>query len=411
MAKKLHLNTPQRWQPTANGQLPRMFCTSMRWNYSSHQQVAVVCIRHSKKETRRPRTADIQAVVMILTWNKALFADHFHTTHHLASFQMTMSLSKYPCVGTIRWDEDIKREEPSVRVLLTLLVCLLSSLPFLFSGTDSLNSQSEWFLSPTGSAADSTCWIGRKTSDTGRLEPTVQDTQQKLGRETLTDGPKLSDGRTSAWCVRACRASCAIFWQEIQQFLLNKERHALKRVPVTVWDKYTYRIPRGWTLPDKVIQEKTINMKTSPPTLCPRNTFDSFSGCDPASSLSHSFVIHAILWQWGQTDGRTDGQTRQGVVPLQRHSGINDELSKPKGKLLWSKYTLQRGVGLARSLWWVYCVCGGSHSGTASLCMCVCVFVKMCGTPVESERNPHLLIVRAPLWNILGCVCCSGCDG
>lgn len=81
------------------------------------------------------------------------------------------------------------------------------------------------------------------------------------------------------------------------------------------------------------------------------------------------------------------------MVPLQRHSGINDELSKPKGKLLWSKYTLQHGVGLARSLWWVYCVCGGSHSGTVSLCVCVCVFVRMCGVPAESERDPHLLIV------------------
>jgi len=45
-----------------------------------------------------------------------------------------------------------------------------------------------------------------------------------------------------------------------------------------------------------------------------------------------------------------------------------------------------------------------------SLCVCVCVCVKKCGTPLESERDPHLFIVSAPLKHSLS-VCCSGCDG
>ena len=49
---------------TADGQLARTFCSCVRGNNSPHQQVAVVCIRHSKRETRRPKTAAIQAVVM-----------------------------------------------------------------------------------------------------------------------------------------------------------------------------------------------------------------------------------------------------------------------------------------------------------------------------------------------------------
>ena len=196
LANKLHLNTPQRRSAPAWDEI------------TPHQQAAVVCIRHSKRETRRPRTADIQAVVMIRTWNKAMVADHFLTTltHHLASFQTAMSLWKYPCVGMIRWDEDEKWEEPSVFLLSTLLV-LLSSRPFLFLCADlfKLNSQSERFLPPTGSAANSTCWISQKNSDTGRLEPTVRDTPQKLGRQMLTDG------QPSAWCVRAFNSATAVF--------------------------------------------------------------------------------------------------------------------------------------------------------------------------------------------------------
>ena len=93
----------------------------MRWNNSPYQQVAVVCIHHSKREIGRPRMADIQAVVLIRTWNKAAFADHFQTTltHHLASLQMTMWLWKYPCIVVFRSDEDEKWEEPSVFSLLT----------------------------------------------------------------------------------------------------------------------------------------------------------------------------------------------------------------------------------------------------------------------------------------------------
>ena len=185
---------------TADGQLACTFCACARGNNSPHQQVAVVCIRHSKRETRRQRMAvDIQAVVMMRAWNKAALADHFHTTltHRLASFQMAMSMWKYLCIGTIRWDEDKKWEEFSgFSTFRTLLVGLLSSLSFLFLCTDSfkLNGQSEWFLSLTSSAADSTCWI-----DMGRLEPRVRDTPQKLGQQTLTDG------RRSAWCVGALK--------------------------------------------------------------------------------------------------------------------------------------------------------------------------------------------------------------
>lgn len=37
---------------------------------------------------------------------------------------------------------------------------------------------------------------------TGALPvPTVQDTPQKLGQQTLTDGPTLADGQLPAWCV------------------------------------------------------------------------------------------------------------------------------------------------------------------------------------------------------------------
>ena len=44
---------------TANRLLARMFCACVRGNNSPYQQVAEVCIRHSKRDTGRPRTADI----------------------------------------------------------------------------------------------------------------------------------------------------------------------------------------------------------------------------------------------------------------------------------------------------------------------------------------------------------------
>ena len=49
---------------TANGQLACTFCDCARGNNFPFQQAAIVCIRHSKRETGRPRTADIQDVVM-----------------------------------------------------------------------------------------------------------------------------------------------------------------------------------------------------------------------------------------------------------------------------------------------------------------------------------------------------------
>ncbi len=38
---------------TANGQLAFTFCTCMRWDNSPDQQVAVVCIHYSKRETQK----------------------------------------------------------------------------------------------------------------------------------------------------------------------------------------------------------------------------------------------------------------------------------------------------------------------------------------------------------------------
>lgn len=53
---------------TSTDQLACIFCTCIRWNNSPNQQVAVACIHHSKRDTGRPRTADMQTV------NKAVFA-------------------------------------------------------------------------------------------------------------------------------------------------------------------------------------------------------------------------------------------------------------------------------------------------------------------------------------------------
>jgi len=65
---------------------------------------------------------------------------------------------------------------------------------------------------------------------------------------------------------------------------------------------------------------------------------------------------------------------RQGVVPLQCHSGINDELSKPKGKLLWSKYMLCVVGRPCRVIVVGVCVDGGSRSGETTLCVFVCSY-------------------------------------
>lgn len=87
-----------------------------------NEQVVVVCICPSKRETRRPRTADIQTFF----YAKAAFAYHFHTIlcRHLhgfswssvASFKMATSLWKYLCIGMT----NEKWEGPSMCALLTL---------------------------------------------------------------------------------------------------------------------------------------------------------------------------------------------------------------------------------------------------------------------------------------------------
>lgn len=53
----------------------------------------------------------------------------------------------------------------------------------------SSGNQTDW------PAADSTCSIGWKAANNSLLVPTLWDTPQKLGPQTLTDDPKLADGR------------------------------------------------------------------------------------------------------------------------------------------------------------------------------------------------------------------------
>ena len=68
------LSWPKSCTRTHSKYYSQLPCTSyacVRGNNSPYQQAAVVCISHSKREIGRPRTADIQAVVMIRTWNKA----------------------------------------------------------------------------------------------------------------------------------------------------------------------------------------------------------------------------------------------------------------------------------------------------------------------------------------------------
>lgn len=52
-----------------------------------------------------------------------------------------------------------------------------------------LNSQSEWFLSPTGSATNSICSVSRKADDKGQLVSMVWDTVQKLGHRRSLMAP------------------------------------------------------------------------------------------------------------------------------------------------------------------------------------------------------------------------------
>ena len=60
---------------TAVSQLAHLFCICVRGNNSPHQQAAVVSSHHSKRETGKLRTADIQTAVP----DKAAFAYHSHT--------------------------------------------------------------------------------------------------------------------------------------------------------------------------------------------------------------------------------------------------------------------------------------------------------------------------------------------
>lgn len=52
------------------------------------------------------------------------------------------------------------------------------------------NCQSECYLSLMGSAALSTCFVGQKATDKGRLAPAVQDTPQ-VGPQMFTNSPDI----------------------------------------------------------------------------------------------------------------------------------------------------------------------------------------------------------------------------
>ncbi len=101
-----------------------MFSTYMRGNNSPYQQVAVVCIHHSKRKTERAWTADIPTI------NKAVLAYHFYT-----------NLTRH------RW----------ISVFLTSSFAPFSSVHWLAK----LNSQSKWSLS------DSTCTTSWKIHQQG----------------------------------------------------------------------------------------------------------------------------------------------------------------------------------------------------------------------------------------------------
>lgn len=92
-----------------------------------------------------------------------------------------------------KWDED-----ENEKLLLFAPAWLGHLLAFVFHLVHlftKLNSQLEWSLSLTGSTA-----IQQEL-----LMPEVWNTQQKLGRQMLNDGPTLANDQPSAWRVTAFR--------------------------------------------------------------------------------------------------------------------------------------------------------------------------------------------------------------
>ena len=157
----------------------RKFCTCVRGNTSPYQQVAVVYIHHSKRDTRRPMAVDIYKHEM---------------KQHLPTILTPLSLRRF-CNITTSNREYLKMMNDQMRWSWKMIfVCVPSWRSHCFAHFNfsslapillELNSQSEWFHSPTASVPDSTCWISWKTADKGRLVQTVRDTPQKL--RLLTD--------------------------------------------------------------------------------------------------------------------------------------------------------------------------------------------------------------------------------
>ena len=71
---------------TADGQSARTFCVCVRGNNSPPQQVAVVCIRHSKRETGRPMTADISRCYDTYIKQSGVYRPFSHHSHSTLSF-------------------------------------------------------------------------------------------------------------------------------------------------------------------------------------------------------------------------------------------------------------------------------------------------------------------------------------
>lgn len=108
---------------TANSQLAHAHCACLRITNSSYQQVAVVCICHSVRESRRPRTVDTNS-------RKSSICSHPPQTVPVSSFEAT-SLWKYvPCVPS--W--------------LCRLPAFATSVSLLMQWLTKLYNPPKWFL-------------------------------------------------------------------------------------------------------------------------------------------------------------------------------------------------------------------------------------------------------------------------
>lgn len=134
--------------------------------------------------------------------------DISHKWHWFQQVSQTAALLSYRIRSSFRWNEDEKRVPSWLRCLLAFD----TSFSLLVQWFTKLNSQSEWSLTLTGTAANSTIWIGWEAINGG---PAVRDTLQKT---SLTDAhqesPTLADGHMSAWCVMAL-SSCKNKWSPL----------------------------------------------------------------------------------------------------------------------------------------------------------------------------------------------------